>query len=196
LLEQKHQLDLEKEKARGPELPYKQGTVKKFPFGEKEFEFGIYTGTPQKYPNVPPGWEPTGIKGKRTSAINLDLGQQIERHQKKTDISQASELQKDAIKRDRQLKQGIMSHQFPGHVENRVAKRFGGISATSDWMDMEQYEKEEHIFNEMDKLVKEAFPMATFDPGRDAWIDVKTRRIIRKYMGRTPMFHKRRDKRH
>ena len=190
LLEKRYELDKKRDKELGPDLPYKIGTVKKFPFGEKDFGFGIFTGTSQQHPNMPPGWDPTGITGKRTSAINLSMPEKIEYDKKKREEATKQQLIVDAQKRDRANKDRIASVNFPNVVEGIVAKRRG-----DDWQDLDPYIKEEDNFSEMDKIIKETYPDAVYDDRREAWYDLKTKKLIRKYIQRTKLFHREDKKR-
>ena len=63
---------------------------------------------------------------------------------------------------------------------------------SDEWMDMEPYVQDELLFREMDARIREMYPnsMVTFDEAQNAWVDVKSRKILRKYSGLVPLEYK------
>jgi hypothetical protein len=108
-----------------------------------------------------------------------------------TRISVGEKLDYKRRAKEIDIKATVRSPNFKKTAIAATKNRYG-----RDWEELSEYEKDESVFQEMHSMVKAAHPNAVYDPVKDAWVDIKTGKIVRKHSGYSPMFHKRRDKRH
>jgi len=110
------------------------------------------------------------LEAARAGATNINLGDEYS----KTATRKTANLQTEAR----------LGTKFRADAMSAVKSQYAG-----EWQDMEPWQQDELLFREMHKRVKEAFPNqpVTFDSDKNAWVNLKTGKLIRKYQGFKPL---------
>lgn len=147
------------QKIQAGQRPKPTSLIEQYNFAKKQFEDGT-----SEDPGSFTKWKKSVAKA---GATKISFGEKVALHEAKAETTAKIALRKE-----------IQSPKFRSTILSDLKKQYG-----MDWKYLESFEKEEFLFREMDKRIKEAYPQQeiVFDESKGGWINKSTKKLIRRY---------------
>lgn len=147
------------QKIQAERKPKPTSLIEQYNFAKQQFKDGT-----SEDPGSFTKWKKSVAKA---GATKISFGEKVALHEAKAETTAKIALRKE-----------IQSPKFRSTILSDLKKQYG-----RDWKYLESFEKEEFLFREMDKRIKEAYPQQeiVFDESKGGWINKSTKKLIRRY---------------